>query len=69
MTGSQQTTAQTEGPAWSAGAPGWVEHWEGSLPPLDAWNADARTSIGAAGFEPATFRPQTECATRLRHAP
>jgi hypothetical protein len=44
MTGSQQTTAQTEGPAWSAGAPGWVEHWDGSLPPLDAWNANARTS-------------------------
>ena len=26
-------------------------------------------SVGAAGFEPATFRPQTERATRLRHAP
>ncbi len=25
--------------------------------------------IGAAGFEPATFRPPAECATRLRHAP
>src|SRR5512133_2722454 len=25
--------------------------------------------VGAAGFEPATFRPQTERATRLRHAP
>ncbi len=27
------------------------------------------TNIGAAGFEPATFRPQTECSTRLSHAP
>ena len=25
--------------------------------------------IGAAGFEPATSRSQSECATRLRHAP
>src|SRR4051794_4732350 len=25
--------------------------------------------IGAAGFEPATFRSQSECATRLRYAP
>jgi hypothetical protein len=25
--------------------------------------------VGAAGFEPATFRPPVECATRLRHAP
>jgi hypothetical protein len=25
--------------------------------------------IGATGFEPATFRPPAECATRLRHAP
>jgi hypothetical protein len=24
--------------------------------------------IGATGFEPATFRPPAECATRLRHA-
>lgn len=27
------------------------------------------SSIGATGFEPATFRPPVECATRLRHAP
>jgi hypothetical protein len=27
------------------------------------------TSVGATGFEPATFRPPAECATRLRHAP
>jgi site-specific DNA recombinase len=25
--------------------------------------------VGATGFEPATFRSQSECATRLRHAP
>src|SRR3954447_4083922 len=25
--------------------------------------------VGATGFEPATFRPPAECATRLRHAP
>jgi hypothetical protein len=27
MTGSEKTTATIEGPAWSAGASGWVEHW------------------------------------------
>jgi hypothetical protein len=26
-------------------------------------------TVGATGFEPATFRPPAECATRLRHAP
>jgi hypothetical protein len=26
-------------------------------------------SVGATGFEPATFRPPAECATKLRHAP
>ena len=25
--------------------------------------------VGATGFEPATFRPPAECATKLRHAP
>jgi hypothetical protein len=25
--------------------------------------------VGAVGFEPTTFRPPAECATRLRHAP
>ena len=25
--------------------------------------------VGAAGLEPATFRPPAGCATRLRHAP
>ena len=25
--------------------------------------------VGAAGFEPATFRSQSGCATRLRYAP
>jgi hypothetical protein len=29
----------------------------------------AACSIGAAGFEPATFRPPAERATKLRHAP
>ena len=27
------------------------------------------SEVGATGFEPATFRPPAECATRLRHAP
>lgn len=31
MTASEQTTAAAEGPAWSAGASGWVEY---SRPPL-----------------------------------
>jgi hypothetical protein len=26
-------------------------------------------TVGAVGFEPTTFRPPAECATRLRHAP
>src|SRR5215217_3254155 len=26
-------------------------------------------AVGAVGFEPTTFRPPAECATRLRHAP
>ena len=29
----------------------------------------SKPAIGATGFEPATFRPPAECATRLRHAP
>jgi SAM-dependent methyltransferase len=45
MTCSQQTTAPTEGPAWSAGALGWVEHWAGFAAP--AREAVAR----AAGIE------------------
>src|SRR5690242_678199 len=28
-----------------------------------------RRAIGAAGFEPAAFRPQTECSARLSYAP
>jgi hypothetical protein len=32
-------------------------------------DAGFRSNIGATGFEPATFRPPAECATRLRHAP
>jgi hypothetical protein len=28
-----------------------------------------RLQVGAVGFEPTTFRPPAECATRLRHAP
>jgi hypothetical protein len=31
--------------------------------------AGAAQPVGATGFEPATFRPPAECATRLRHAP
>ena len=30
---------------------------------------NSRWLVGATGFEPATFRPPAECATRLRHAP
>ena len=30
---------------------------------------DFQVKVGATGFEPATFRPPAECATRLRHAP
>ena len=30
---------------------------------------DPKVPIGATGFEPATFRPPAECATKLRHAP
>jgi hypothetical protein len=46
MTGSEKTTAAIEGPAWSAGAPGWVEHWAGFAAP--AREAVARAAgIGA----------------------
>jgi hypothetical protein len=34
-----------------------------------AANRAVRTEVGAVGFEPTTFRPPAECATRLRHAP
>jgi hypothetical protein len=33
MTASEQTTAAAEGPAWSAGASGWVEYWAGFAAP------------------------------------
>jgi hypothetical protein len=36
--------------------------------PKPRWNAASRP-VGAVGFEPTTFRPPAECATRLRHAP
>jgi SAM-dependent methyltransferase len=45
MTASEQTTAAAEGPAWSAGASGWVEYWAGFAAP--AREALAR----AAGIE------------------
>ena len=32
-------------------------------------HGDYQGKVGATGFEPATFRPPAECATRLRHAP
>lgn len=33
MTDFEQTTAAVEGPAWSAAAVGWVEHWAGFAAP------------------------------------
>jgi hypothetical protein len=43
------------------------------FPPLtsDIWRElrEYADLIGATGFEPATFRPPVECATKLRHAP
>jgi ubiquinone/menaquinone biosynthesis C-methylase UbiE len=33
MTGFEQSTAATEGPAWTSVAAGWVEHWAGHAPP------------------------------------
>jgi ubiquinone/menaquinone biosynthesis C-methylase UbiE len=47
MTCSQQTTAPSEGPAWSAAAPGWVEHWAGFAAP--AREAVARAAGIVAG--------------------
>jgi 2-polyprenyl-3-methyl-5-hydroxy-6-metoxy-1,4-benzoquinol methylase len=45
MTGSEKTTAAIEGPAWSAGASGWVEHWA-------QFAAPAREAVArAAGIE------------------
>jgi trans-aconitate methyltransferase len=45
MNGSQQTTAATEGPAWSAAAVGSVEHWA-------RFAAPAREAVAqAAGIE------------------
>jgi SAM-dependent methyltransferase len=45
MTGSEKTTAAIEGPAWSAGPSGWVEHWA-------RFAARAREAVGrAAGIE------------------
>jgi hypothetical protein len=45
------------------------------LDPRSSWAAEKPPqtprflSVGATGFEPATFRPPAERATRLRHAP
>jgi SAM-dependent methyltransferase len=48
MTGSEQTTATTEGPAWSAAAHGWAAHWA-------AFGAPAREAVAlAAGIEAGT---------------
>jgi SAM-dependent methyltransferase len=45
MTDSEKTTATIEGPAWSAGASGWVEHWA-------QFAAPAREAVArAAGIE------------------
>src|SRR4051794_3627383 len=35
----------------------------------ERYMVDRPLTIGATGFEPATFRPPAGCATRLRHAP
>ena len=46
MTASRPTTAPTEGPAWSASASGWAEHWAGFAAP-------AREVVArAVGIEP-----------------
>src|SRR5262245_45281475 len=46
MTAAAQSTAAFEGPAWSAGAAGWVEHWAGFAAP-------AREAVAeAAGIGP-----------------
>jgi 2-polyprenyl-3-methyl-5-hydroxy-6-metoxy-1,4-benzoquinol methylase len=47
MTASEQTTAAAEGPAWSAGASGWVEYWAGFAAP--AREAVARAAVIQAG--------------------
>ena len=53
----------------------YVEPWSGPTRWSSGSSSETATrratnlKIGAAGFEPATFCPQTECATRLRHAP
>lgn len=39
--------------------------WKGRVLPLH----HTRINVGAAGFEPTTFRTQTERAPGLRHAP
>ena len=39
------------------------------MEPRIAPQGPAKPVIGATGFEPATFRPPVECATKLRHAP
>ena len=41
----------------------------GALPGCATLRQCPRMMVGAAGFEPATLRSQTECATGLRYAP
>jgi SAM-dependent methyltransferase len=48
MTASEQTTAAAEGPAWSAGASGWVEYWAGfAAPAREAVARAAGIQVGA----------------------
>ena len=60
-----QRTAGEVGDAPSSPLPGSIDE----MPRRYAERCGLRPEIGATGFEPATFRPPAECATRLRHAP
>ena len=49
MTALSRTTATVEGPAWSAGAFGWIENWAGfAAPAREAVAREARIEPGAA---------------------
>ena len=57
MTASEQTTATTEGPAWSAAAHGWAAHWA-------AFGAPAREAVAlAAGIEADTSLLDLGCGS------
>src|SRR5215204_3343384 len=69
-TGEPQTD-----PAHAATSAGLDPIWAPSGPPMilrrnrKPPHMRRFSEVGATGFEPATFRPPAECATRLRHAP